>query len=859
MDSRTITTDAGPTLDRATLLGLLKRIMAGDSSALPMLRALSGSSAPKAGSDGGPVRLPPLSAYGKGNPTLEIPGRGSSTLEVPSYPTITPRLLELISKRESGGRDTAVGKKGERGRFQIMPATARAYGITDPAALQNPAVSRWVAQRLLDDLSKHYKGDLRKTLEAYNAGEGRVDRGQVPKQSVQYADAILQQEGRQPALQTKGLLTPQKTIPTPSKGVSAPSKGILSGLSLEGTAQAADLPPLPPGFKLDTPSAAAPKGLPPLPPGFKLDTPSATATPTDPRADIKNVLEGSTGATTPLVPLPSNIIRRDISSGLDWLPAIGQGAALLTAPELEGPILSAEGLEALMARAGASGLGTMVGEEGRLGGRRVAGLPSDRSQKDVLTSGQESAALQPAGDIALRGLTNLAVPGRRIARKAATQFRRGSEALEDLWERTGKMLGMTKDAAEHAADNPSASRAFRGTLWKIRSQAKDVFHQRYENLLRFFYRWRTPDYIYAAYLAGLRHLTTLQQLDLPLAEDVPQRVVRALESNAPMTVQREQQLVSDLKQIRYAIKPDEHNDVKRALDQMIKAGESDIDYVLDRYGPPGTVAQYRKINSDYGDMLKQISERDYRAISKEPNLPSAAYKFWNNQTTSQISEAFKYADSLPPSERDAAYAALRRSFAASIWNAADDGRGSIPKLGAMKVQILKTPDRVLEDLYTDQKVIPTAQGRAIMRTKLPILRGKAEWLAALDKVESKFGHILTARTEREAIERAVDERIARDSGLLNYLKHHAIFASMMILASGGAFLSGHHVLSLGAGAAAVLTMAAMRSEAGMAAYRALAYSKTADEAGRYIAAILNAAFAEEIKQGNVIAKKSAGR
>lgn len=99
-------------------------------------------------------------------------------------------VLNGIMKQESGGNAKAVGKGGEIGLHQIKPDIARQYGL-DPSTLFNPVVNRYVAQRYLIDLLKQFDGDMRKAVEAYNAGPSNVRSGKIPESTTRYADAVL--------------------------------------------------------------------------------------------------------------------------------------------------------------------------------------------------------------------------------------------------------------------------------------------------------------------------------------------------------------------------------------------------------------------------------------------------------------------------------------------------------------------------------------------------------------------------------------------------------------------------------------------------------------------------------------------
>lgn len=86
--------------------------------------------------------------------------------------------LRAIAHAESGFDPAAVSSKGAQGVMQLMPATARDYGVTDP---HSPAQSIDAGARHLRQLLRRYRGDLILAAAAYNAGAGVVTRyGGVP-------------------------------------------------------------------------------------------------------------------------------------------------------------------------------------------------------------------------------------------------------------------------------------------------------------------------------------------------------------------------------------------------------------------------------------------------------------------------------------------------------------------------------------------------------------------------------------------------------------------------------------------------------------------------------------------------------
>ena len=85
---------------------------------------------------------------------------------------LDPSLLEAIAVVESAGRADAVSPKGATGVMQLMPETAKRFGVEHPF---DPAENVMGAARFLSYL-REYVGiqDLPQLLAAYNAGEGAV-------------------------------------------------------------------------------------------------------------------------------------------------------------------------------------------------------------------------------------------------------------------------------------------------------------------------------------------------------------------------------------------------------------------------------------------------------------------------------------------------------------------------------------------------------------------------------------------------------------------------------------------------------------------------------------------------------------
>ena len=88
---------------------------------------------------------------------------------------LNPQLVAAVVRAESAFDPHAVSHKGARGLMQLMPATARRFGVATED-LFDPQRNLEAGTRYLVWLSKRYPDDLQRILAAYNAGEGNVDR-----------------------------------------------------------------------------------------------------------------------------------------------------------------------------------------------------------------------------------------------------------------------------------------------------------------------------------------------------------------------------------------------------------------------------------------------------------------------------------------------------------------------------------------------------------------------------------------------------------------------------------------------------------------------------------------------------------
>lgn len=110
-------------------------------------------------------------------------------------------LLKAVVATESAFNPKAVSHKGAVGLMQIMPDTARRYGVqSEPGSpvarkLTDPELNIQTGTRHLAELLRLYGGQTELALAAYNAGEGAVTRAgnRIPdyKETQQYVKKVM--------------------------------------------------------------------------------------------------------------------------------------------------------------------------------------------------------------------------------------------------------------------------------------------------------------------------------------------------------------------------------------------------------------------------------------------------------------------------------------------------------------------------------------------------------------------------------------------------------------------------------------------------------------------------------------------
>ena len=129
--------------------------------------------------------------------------------------SLPPQLVHSVIQVESNYNPLAVSAKGAQGLMQLMPDTARRFGVANSF---DPVDNIQGGTRYLRYLVDLYKGDYNLALAAYNAGEGAVDKyGAVPPypETINYLAQVGREWQKNPVAAAAPAPAPAKTdVPT---------------------------------------------------------------------------------------------------------------------------------------------------------------------------------------------------------------------------------------------------------------------------------------------------------------------------------------------------------------------------------------------------------------------------------------------------------------------------------------------------------------------------------------------------------------------------------------------------------------------------------------------------------------------
>ena len=110
---------------------------------------------------------------------------------------VDPKLVYYVIRQESNFKLAARSGKNAQGLMQMIPDTAKRFGVEDP---YDPQQNIEGGVKYLRWLLKKFKGDVRLALAGYNAGEGAVEKcgNQVPdyKETKNYVQKITAAYGK---------------------------------------------------------------------------------------------------------------------------------------------------------------------------------------------------------------------------------------------------------------------------------------------------------------------------------------------------------------------------------------------------------------------------------------------------------------------------------------------------------------------------------------------------------------------------------------------------------------------------------------------------------------------------------------
>ena len=135
----------------------------------PSLRGSNSADVKKISVTGGRMETSRLRTINQGDRTRYAP----QIEQIARTYGLDSKLIHAVISAESAYDPAAVSDKGAMGLMQLMPDTARRFGVADPF---DPTANMHGGARYLRWLMDRFQNNLNLVLAAYNAGEGAVER-----------------------------------------------------------------------------------------------------------------------------------------------------------------------------------------------------------------------------------------------------------------------------------------------------------------------------------------------------------------------------------------------------------------------------------------------------------------------------------------------------------------------------------------------------------------------------------------------------------------------------------------------------------------------------------------------------------
>jgi len=149
-------------------------------------------------------------------PSPAIPGLDEAVERIAAEHSLSPLLIHSVIKVESNYNPYAVSSKGAFGLMQLIPETARRFGV---ANVFNPEENIQGGAKYLRYLLDLYNDNYPLALAAYNAGEKAVERyGGIPPFAETQNYVILVRKQLELARKAAVAKVPQPTPKAPETG-----------------------------------------------------------------------------------------------------------------------------------------------------------------------------------------------------------------------------------------------------------------------------------------------------------------------------------------------------------------------------------------------------------------------------------------------------------------------------------------------------------------------------------------------------------------------------------------------------------------------------------------------------------------